>query len=201
MNHLSHYHFAQSLLDNGLYCLGLIYPDIEPEWRTTEGIPAEIVRGAEEHAIIDDAFHNLGWFVAAKDSLKEDSKPYNVEVLVHRALEIGIDLQLHPRIAGTGLIERVKLLLSADEVTGFLGVFRKGRETVMAISQGGRLESYGTFEGGVEALQRSHVDLFGYAYRTTAITELYQRATDAANGFFGATQEELLGKIKGTSEQ
>ena len=120
---------------------------------------------------------------------------------MHRALEIGIDLQLHPRIAGTGLIERVKLLLSADEVTGFLGVFRKGRETVMAISQGGRLESYGTFEGGVEALQRSHVDLFGYAYRTTAITELYQRATDAANGFFGATQEELLGKIKGTSEQ
>ncbi len=163
MNYLSHFYFSGKPLDDPLYSLGLIYPDLNRDWKKLD-LPVSLGEGAFNHQKADETFHTTPWF---KESVLEVARKVGFthlwqRGLAHFGVEIAFDYFVCHEISGSDFFDRVKTQLSAPCVSDFFCEFPDGQDTIEAIISCCRLESYGTRDGGLDALKRAYNKISRY---------------------------------------
>ena len=192
MNYLSHYYFAVDL-EKPLYCLGLIYPDLNSKWKDIPLLPDLLRQGCEEHAALDYTFHNWWWFKSACRDLNQqfDMITLGEHALVHCAVEIAIDFYVCDEMKKQ--IPGIYASLESPAVEEWFEQNEQGKDTIKRLIEENRFEAYGTKEGGIKALKRAlgAIQKFGVLRAEPDLSKLYDESHYEAQGFMRA-KEELL---------
>lgn len=161
MNLLSHLYYSKEGLDNPLYTYGLIYPDLNRNWkksrRLIEIISKDITRGIKEHVETDNIFHRFMFFKEIQEELmKEDTSNIGLRYFMFEfGTEIAIDYFVSKNI-NSYFYKRINDIFLSDEVNCFAKKNKTDEIILEKLIKYRVIESYRTIYGGREALYRTY---------------------------------------------